>query len=155
MVLRGWAVAEPSQGNAGKRGKICCRPRMALLRENLAQRVVRRSRRFSAPTFGRKRRAPTNEECRRSYPVHPDAWRGSREFPEREKGVEGLASTHLWSLVCLSKRRAFYFRGSTRTRIIIIFAARANFASSSENAFAREYLFSHPKVNPHSIRRLV
>jgi hypothetical protein len=149
------APAEEWRDNVQKRGKIFCRPKMALLRGNLAQRVVRRSRKFSAPTFGRKRRAPTNEECRRSYPVHPDAWPGSREFPEREKGVEGLASTHLGSLICLSKRRASLFSQLARTRIIIIFTARANFASSSENAFAREYLFSHLKANPHPIRKLV
>ena len=41
--------------------------------------------------------------------MHPDAWPDNREFPEREKGVEGLASTHLGSPVCLSKRRALLF----------------------------------------------
>jgi hypothetical protein len=139
------AVVEPWRDNAPRRGKTPGHRRMVFVRGNLAQRVVRRSRTFSAPTFGRKRRAPTNEECRRSYPVHPDAWPGSREFPEREKGVEGLASTHLGSLVYLSKRRALLFPRLDANTNHYIFAGRANFASSSENAFTRGVFIFAPK----------
>ncbi len=89
------AVAEASRDNAERRGKICCRPQIAFLRENLVRRVARRSSQFSAPSSECRRRAPTNEGCRRSCPVHPDAWPDSREFPEREMEVEGSASTHL------------------------------------------------------------
>ena len=80
------AVPEASRDNAGRRGKIRCRPHTAVVRENLVRRVARRSLQFSAPIFGRRRRAPTNEGCRRWYLVRPDAVPDNREFlaPEME-----------------------------------------------------------------------
>jgi hypothetical protein len=117
------AVAEASRGNAGRRGKIRCHPQIVFLRENLVRRVARRSLQFSVPTSGRKRRAPTNEGCRRSYPVHPDAWPDNREFLEREKGVGSSASTHLGSVVRFSKRRACTFRCCSTNSNYYLFAA--------------------------------
>ena len=92
------AVAEASRDNAGRRGKIRCRPQIAFLRENLVRRVARRSPQFSAPTFECRRRAPTNEGCRRSCPVHPDAWPDNREFLAPEMEVEGRQA-HIWESV--------------------------------------------------------
>ena len=130
------AVAEASLGDSERCGKIFCRPKIAFLRENLVRRVAPRSLQFSASTFGRGRRAPTNEGCRRGYPVHSDAWPDNREFLEREKRVEGLASTHLGLVVRFSKRRALLFPRLDVNTNCYIFAGRANFAFSSENALA-------------------
>jgi hypothetical protein len=80
------AAAEASRDNAGTRGKERCHPRIAFVRENLVRRVARRYLQFSAPIFGRKRRAPTNGECHRLCPLRLDTLLGSREFltPEME-----------------------------------------------------------------------
>ena len=140
------AAAEEWRDNSERRGKIRCHPQIAFLRESLVRRVARRSSQFSAPTSGRKRRAPTNEGCRQWYPVHPDAWPDNREFLEREKGVGSSASTHLGSVVRFSKRRALLFPRLHANTNYYIFAARANFASSSENALA-------PRRSPSALER--
>jgi len=89
------AVAEAWRDDVRTRGKIHCHPQIAFVRENLVRRVVRPSSQFSAPTFGCKRRAPTNEGCRPWCPVHLDAWPGSREFPALELEVVGRRA-HIW-----------------------------------------------------------
>ena len=102
------AVAEASRNNAGRRGKIRCRPQMAFVRGNLVRRVGRQSSQFSATSSECRCRAPTSEGCPRWCPVHPDAWPDNREFLALEMEVVGLASTHLGSVshVCVSNRRA-------------------------------------------------
>lgn len=141
-------VAEASLGNSERCGKIFRRSKIAFLRENLVRPVAPRSSQSSAPISGCERRAPTSEGCHRWCPVHWDAWPDNREFPEREKEVEGLASTHSGSVVRFSKRCALLFPPLHANTNYRIFAARANFASSSENAFASRSLC--PCVNAHS-----
>lgn len=135
------AVAEAWRDNAERRDKMFfCRPKIAFLRENLVRRVAPRSSQSSAPIFGCERRAPTSEGCHRWCPVHRDVGRDSREFLEQEKEVGSPASTHLGSVVRFSKRRALLFPRLYANTNHYIFADRANFASSSENALCREGL---------------
>ena len=82
-------AAEQRRGNAARRGKIHFHPQIAFVRENLVRRAERRSSQFSAPIFGRKRRGPTNEECRRLCPAHLDRLPDNREFPAPEMEAKG------------------------------------------------------------------
>ena len=145
-------VAEASRDNVGRRGKIRCRPQLGFVRENLVRRVARRSVQFSGPTFECRRRAPTNEGFRRWCLVPPDVWPGSREFPAPEMEAKESASTHLGSVVRFSKWRALLFPRLHANTNYYIFAARANFASSSENALARKDLCSYSNADRHWIR---
>jgi hypothetical protein len=138
------AVAEASLGNSQRCGKIFCRPKIAFLRENLVRRVAPRSSQSSAPIFGCERRAPTSEGCHRWCPVHRDVGRDSREFLEQEKEVGSPASTHLGSVVCFSKRCALLLPRLDANTNYYFFAARANFASSSENALGPRRSLSAP-----------
>ncbi len=105
--------------------------------ENLVRRVGRQSLRFSAPIFGRRRRAPTNEGCRRWCLVRPGAWPDSREFPAPEKEAKALASTHFGvsrPRVAIDVPRNFHC--CVRTRIVRLRSPPSCFNSSSENALA-------------------
>ena len=143
------AVAEASRDSSGRRGKIRFRPQIGFVRENLVRRVARRSLEFSGPILECRRRAPTSEGCRRWCLVPPDAEPGSREFPAREMGAKGSASTHLGAVVRLSKRRAFSFPRLYANTNYYILAARANFASSSENSLAPRSLCPRRTANRH------
>ncbi len=68
------------------RGKIPAHRRMVFVRENPVRRAARRSLQFARPASECRRRAPTNEGCRRWCLVHLDAWPDSREFPVPERG---------------------------------------------------------------------
>jgi hypothetical protein len=135
-------AAEASLGNSERCGKIFCRPQIAFLRENLVRRVVRPSLEFSGPILECRRRAPTSEGCRRWCLVPPDAEPDSREFPAREMGAKGSASTH-WgrSSTCSNRRTYRNFRCCVRTRSVRLRSlprAPTSFNSSSENVLARE-----------------
>jgi hypothetical protein len=83
------AVAEGWKDNARKPCKIPGRRRMIFAREIPDPRVGRQFPQFSASSFECKRRAPTNEGCRRWCPVNLDAGLGSREFPAPEMAAKG------------------------------------------------------------------
>ncbi len=142
------ALGEASRDNAGRRGKIRCHPQIAFVRENLLRRVARRSLQFSAPTFGCKRRAPTNEGCRRWCPVHPDAWPDSREFPAPEMEAKARQA-HIGDVsrpsVAIDVPEFPLLWGQHQLRAS---GGLASFNSSSENALGREALCPCP--NAHS-----
>jgi hypothetical protein len=139
------AVAAGRRDTALRRGKMFGRPQIVFLRENLVRRVGRRSLQFSAPTSECRSRAPTNGGCPRSCPVHSASWPDSREFLALEMEVVGRRA-HIWGQsFALSKRRALLFPRLDANTNHYIFAARANFASSSENAFARGIFIFAPE----------
>ncbi len=146
------AVSEASRDNAGIRGKIRCHPQIAFVRENLVRRVARRSLQFSAPTFGRKRRAPTSEGCLRWCPVHLDAWPGSREFPAPEMEAKGRRA-HIGDVsrpsVAIDVPEFPLLWGQHQLRAS---GAPVSFNSSSENALAREGLCPRPNANRHGFK---
>ena len=145
MVCGVVAVAEAPRDNAERRGKIFCRPKMAFLRGNLVPRVVRRSSQFSAPIFGHRRRAPTNEGCHRSCPVHPDAWPDNREFLALEMEVVGRRA-HIGAVKRpVSNRRTSHFRLlCERTNFPPPRLERA-FDSLSKNSLTRDNFDAPPK----------